>query len=319
MLSLNQYPRAAQRFYDCLKNPPDRGGGLHSWIMSRVNRGFIAGLDPEDIHHAIARAQPRGIRRGEIEEAIDRVLHEQKIGAYTPAPRPSPVLKHGKAALHRMINKGKIEDEVDMIEESPVRLWCEPRDHAALLLETLFKPDDLLWTDEFERPGIPGENIKPAKEHIEQFGNGGYIPPFIIINPLTGELAPRKSAPGETYRGDNNVREYRYCMIEFDDLGLEDQIRFWSAVRLPIVALVFSGGKSIHAWLQVSKLAEITTAEQWESTIKNHLYARLFKPLGADGACSTPAHLSRLPGHYRAEKQSMQRLLWLSSEGRPIC
>jgi hypothetical protein len=85
------------------------------------------------------------------------------------------------------------------------------------------------------------------------------------------------------------------------------------------VALIDSAGKSIHAWLDVQKLAPVSTSEEWEKNIKNRLYDRLLTPLGVDGACSNPARLLRLPGHFREEKGKYQRLLWLSPEGRPIC
>jgi len=129
----------------------------------------------------------------------------------------------------------------------------------------------------------------------------------------------KKSGNGETLRGDLSVKEYRYCVVEFDDLSREDQIRFWSAAKLPIVVLIDSGGKSIHAWLQVSKLAEVKAPEQWQSNIKGWLYDRLLIPLGVDAACNNPSRLSRLPGHFRQDKESMQRLLWLSNEGKPLC
>ena len=105
----------------------------------------------------------------------------------------------------------------------------------------------------------------------------------------------------------------------FDTQSREDQIRFRSVAKLPFVALIDSGGKSIHAWLDVQKMAKVETKERWVKEIKGHLYDRLLTPLGVDGACSNPARLSRLPGHLRAEKGGYPRLLWLSAEGREIC
>jgi hypothetical protein len=91
--------------------------------MSTVNLGIIAGKDPQEIHDSILQAQPYGIRRGEIEEAINKALHDHQAGTYTPRPRPEPIIKDGKAALQRIISQGKFSDEVDLIESSPVRLW----------------------------------------------------------------------------------------------------------------------------------------------------------------------------------------------------
>jgi len=97
-----------------------------------------------------------------------------------------------------------------------------------------------------------------------------------------------------------------------------EQLKFWSSAKLPVVALIHSGGKSIHAWIDVQKRAKVECAEDWQTHIRGYLHDRLLAPLGVDAACSNPARLSRLPGHYREEKGQYQRLLWLSAEGRHI-
>jgi hypothetical protein len=185
---------------------------------------------------------------------------------------------------------------------------------AILILKTLFKPDEKVFIGDRHNT----DTIRPVGEWINDLNNGGTTVPFIIINPLNGIPAPTKSGDKTTLRGDANVATYRYCMAEFDTLSREDQIRFWAAVKLPIVCLIDSGGKSIHAWIDVQKLATVETLEQWQTEIKNRLYDQILIPLGVDAACSNPARLSRLPGHYREEKQAWQRLLWLSPEGRSI-
>jgi len=190
---------------------------------------------------------------------------------------------------------------------------------AILLLETIYKKTDLLWMGERHQAGNIGDTIRSVSDWITYFHNGAKTAPHIILNPLTGAPAPTKTGDKTTLRGDGNIAAYRFCLAELDNLSREDQIRFWSAVKLPIVCLIDSGGKSIHAWLQVSKLATVTSSEQWSAEIKGRLYDRILTPLGVDAACFTPARLSRLPGHYRTEKGAWQRLLWLSAEGRPIC
>jgi len=190
---------------------------------------------------------------------------------------------------------------------------------AILLLETLYRPEDLLWVGDRNEPGSIGDTVRTAGEWIAIFRNGGATAPHIIPNPLTGTPAPTKAGDKISLRGDSNVATYRFCMVEFDNLNKVDQIRFWSAIKLPIVCLIDSGGKSIHAWLEVSKLAQVERSGEWEEHVKCSLYNEILMPLGVDTACSNPARLSRLPGHYRSEKQAWQRLLWLSPEGRPIC
>jgi hypothetical protein len=190
---------------------------------------------------------------------------------------------------------------------------------AILLLETLYEPTDLIFIGDRHDKGVMGDTIRSAGEWIEYFRKGGKTAPFIIINPLNGIPTTTKSGDKTTLRGDGNIKTLLHCLTEFDGLSREDQIRFWSAVKLPIVALIDSGGKSIHAWLDVQKLAKVETPEQWAIQIKSRLYDKILTPLGVDPACSNPARLSRLPGHFREEKNAWQRLLWLSHEGRPIC
>jgi hypothetical protein len=189
---------------------------------------------------------------------------------------------------------------------------------AILFLETLYESDDTIWIGERHDSGVIGDAIRTRDEWIDCFKNSGITAPFIIINPLTGKEGRAKDG-NPSFRCDETVKTYRYAMAEFDTLPRKDQIRFWTAAKIPIVALIDSGGKSVHAWLDVSKLAKVETPEQWSTEIKGRLYDRLLVPMGIDAACANPSRLSRLPGHYREEKQAWQRLLWLSPEGKPIC
>jgi hypothetical protein len=202
-----------------------------------------------------------------------------------------------------------IQDEADLWEASPIRVDWTPDQDALYFLPFMFKPDDLIFIGDHHEPGVKNQNIKNVSAWISYFKNGGKTAPHIIINPLSGLPAEKKTGAGETFRGDGNVKEFRYCIAEFDLLSREDQFRFWTAVKLPVACLIDSGGKSIHAWI---KLSEITKADQWEKEIKGQLYEQGLIPLGVDRACSNPARLSRLPGHFRADKGKYQRLLWLA-------
>ena len=312
-----------ERYHEALKNfPTPGGGGAHPYELKIANLGFIAGLSADQIFQDIRRSAPQGSRRipdREISEAVNKAMQDHNGGTYTPRPRPAPVVQNGKVALQKIMGQGRIRDDADLWEASPIRLWEEPKDDPALLLETLYEPTDLIWIGERVQPGTVGDTIRTTGEWITFLQDGGKTGPHIIPNPLTGAPATKKTGGGETYRGDGNISSYRYCMAEFDDLSREDQIRFWSAVKLPIVALIDSGGKSIHAWIDVQQWAKVETPEQWQTEIKTKLYDQLLIPYGVDSACSNAARLSRLTGHFRTEKEAWQHLLWLSKEGRPIC
>jgi len=91
-----------------------------------------------------------------------------------------------------------------------------------------------------------------------------------------------------------------------------EQLAFWWGYRAaPIVALIDSGGKSIHALLRV----DAPSREAWEADVEQRLFSRVLCPLGCDAACRNESRLSRLPGHFRREKNQWQRLLYLNPEG----
>jgi hypothetical protein len=312
---------ALHRYRAALDEIPPPGRGCHVSLLSVANRGVLAGLDGEKIFEDIRGHIPPGRRRvsdREIQEAINKALNNHNATTFTPQQRSAPIVRDGKVALQRIIDQGQYTDEADLREASPIRLPDDSDRDATLFLSTLYQPEDLIWIGERYQAGIRGETIRTRDEWIAYYRTEGTKSSHIILNPLSGLPVPKKNGDGITLRGDVNVLSYRHCLVEFDTLSRAEQIRFWSSVEVPVVALIDSGNKSIHAVIDVQKLAKVETAEQWQARIKGDLYERLLVPLGVDAACSNPARLSRLPGHFREEKKAWQRLLWLAPEGRRI-
>ena len=306
---------AIDRYNENLSNPVASGAGYHSWEMSTADRGVMAGVAPEQIFADIKRVMLPGKRRitdSIIWNTIKRALADHSKGTFTPRPQPKPIINNSDATLQKIIESAVITTEADLWEDSPVRLTGEPAEDAVLLMENRYDGNNFLWAADRHEPGTPS-TIRPVLEWISLITAGKIkLPPFFIINPLTGMPAQKKSGDGITYRGDDNIKRFRYCLAEFDNLSREDQIKFWSACKLPIRALIDSGNKSIHALIDVQKLANVQTLTDWATHIKGRLYNQILVPMGVDAACSNPSRLSRLPGHYREEKKSFQKLLWLS-------
>lgn len=306
---------AIDRYQDNLNNPQAPGNGCHSWIMSTANLGILSQIDPQRIQTDIRRVVPAGtraIRDKEINDAINKAMMDHSKGTFTPQPRPKPIINNSDATLQKIIESAVITTEADLWDSSPVRLFDEPAADAVLLLENRYDGNDFLWAADRHEPGTPS-TIRSVCEWIMLITASKIkLPPFFIINPLSGLPAPKKSGEGITYRGDDNIKRFRYCLAEFDNLSREDQIKFWSACKLPIRALIDSGNKSIHALIDIQKLANVQTLTDWSAHIKGRLYNQILVPMGVDAACSNPSRLSRLPGHYREEKKSFQKLLWLS-------
>lgn len=310
------------RYQERLAKIPAPGGGCHVSLLGVANLGIMGGVDPETLFQDIRQTIPSGTRAihdKEINDAINKAVMDRSEGTFTPRPRPRPIINNSDATLQNIIESAVITTEADLWEDSPVRLTGEPAADTVLLMENRYDGNDFLWAADKHEPGTSC-TIRPACEWISLITAGKIeLPPFFIINPLSGLPAQKKSGAGITYRGDDNIKRFRYCLAEFDNLSREDQIKFWSACKLPIRALIDSGNKSIHALIDVQKLAKVQTLTDWFAHIKGRLYNQILVPMGVDAACSNPSRLSRLPGHYREEKKSLQKLLWLSPKENEKC
>lgn len=301
------------RFSEALRSCPRSGAGVHSWILSCANLAAIAGVSPADAERDILQAMTRPPSpAAEVGAAVRKAYAEHKPGmTFTPRtiapakPKPRPM------TAAAFIARGDGATEADWFEASPVRIDWEPGPKdAAHLLRVLYRP----WEHVFcgERYG-GADGVRMAADWIAAFDDGRPVPPHFIPNPLTGREHP---LPGGklSKRGDSAVAGFLYAVAEFDGLSKPEQLAFWWGFRTaPIVALIDSGGKSVHAILRV----ECETRADWEREIEGKLFPRVLVPLGCDPQCRNEARLSRLPGHYRAEKGAWQRLLYLNPEGTP--
>ena len=137
----------------------------------------------------------------------------------------------------------------------------------------------------------------------------GYDYPLFCVNPLTGEPNEKNS-----FRSDDNVKEYRYVLLESDKLPLGQQVALIRGLELPVVAMTFSGNQSIHVLVRVDALPGvglIKDKSDWDRAIKNGIFPQLV-PLGFDPATKNPARLGRMPGLRRPDKDEFQRLLYLN-------
>ena len=126
--------------------------------------------------------------------------------------------------------------------------------------------------------GIDNASIKGESE-------GGA---FIRFNPLDGE--------GET---DANVTDFRYCLVESDNDSIEKQYALLIKMKLPIICLVHSGNKSLHAIVRVDAGVDGKTFK--ERT--NFIYQFCQKNgLNIDPNVKNASRYSRMPGIKRGDK-----------------
>jgi hypothetical protein len=143
--------------------------------------------------------------------------------------------------------------------------------------------------------------------------SGGKDGVWFLVNPVDGRYRrnPRQGNK-PSRRSQESVTAFRFAVLESDEADLTDWLKCLVQMPLPIAAIYESGGRSIHALVQVNA----QTKDAWDDKmrrIKPHLIT-----LGADPGALTAVRLSRLPQAERGER--LQKLLYLAPNptGIPI-
>ena len=197
------------------------------------------------------------------------------------------------------------------VEEQELHLpdtW-EPAQQLKSYLQALFEPDEYVAyvTESF----MAADRRRPAKgcwdrtagQLIEELDACGgdvgkvmgdcdpEIGAWICFNPVDG-----------TGRKDANVTSYRYALVECDNMEPGKQLAAIHQMELPCAALVYSGGKSIHAIVRVNA----PDYAEYRKRV-DYLYATCQKNgLTLDQQNRNPSRLSRMPGILRAgQKQAL--------------
>jgi len=305
-----------ERYATKLRELPPPGVGCHNSLPGPANVGVMLGLSREQIFSDIKASIKPGSRKipdKEIYDAISFSESDCKKGD-NKTKRYKPV-KHvkqkntfdGDKFRDALVQQSIGYTEADLWEMSPYRLdWQAGVNDSLAVLTLLYSDDEIIYIGE-----IKGKCIKTVAEWKEWLRAGNSMP-FLILNPLSGKDHKTKSGT-MSCRCDKAVNDYRFALVEFDNIPKVDQVRFWHSVIvndiLDVAALVDSGNKSIHAWIRL----DLADEAEWNEKVRGTLYdadVGIMAKAGADPACKNPARLSRLPGHTR-DNGNIQKLLYL--------
>jgi len=178
----------------------------------------------------------------------------------------------------------------------------DPVGQLVKYLETLFEASENVGyvTDSWEKDGkyLPSKGAydRTAGELIQLLNKcngdigkviGDYkqeAGAWIRFNPLDG-----KGVKNE------NVTDFRYALVESDDMPIDQQHAIYRELELPIACLVHSGKKSLHAIVRI----EAGTYEEYRKRV-DYLYNVCKKNgLKVDNQNRNPSRLSRMPGIIR--------------------
>ncbi len=150
------------------------------------------------------------------------------------------------------------------------------------------------WVEYFFVDGVPSSNA------------GAWVRP----NPCN----PQGTGAGGSVK-DCDICAWKFLLIESDVIPIEVQLALFSKIKLPLSAVILSGGISAHAWVRV----DARNAEDFSEFARRILST--LQPFGVDQANKNPSRLSRLPEGRRvigAVGEGIQSLLWLNPAAKPI-
>lgn len=107
---------------------------------------------------------------------------------------------------------------------------------------------------------------------------------WVRFNPLDGQGVKN-----------SNVTAFRYALVESDSMDLSMQLAIIRKLELPVAAVVYSGGKSVHAIVHI----DANDIEEYKKRV-DYLYSICKKNgLEVDQQNKNPSRLSRMPGFIR--------------------
>ena len=230
-------------------------------------------------------------------------------------------VEHGWAPKHEAGRILSLDDSIEYEGSIIGEGWAESREfeepkqwqpekELTRYLETLFQPEEIFGfvTESFSKANKDGQvKLVPANKGIytKKVGDvvnqlktgtiedviGSYDHKggaWIRFNPLDGNGV-----------NNENVTDFRYALVESDNMDLEAQNGLIRQLNLPVAVLLYSGGKSVHAIVRI----EADDQKEYKERV-NYLYDICKKNgMVIDTQNRNPSRLSRMPGCERGDKK----------------
>jgi hypothetical protein len=232
------YP-LSQKTLALLQAPPEPGE-THHWLP-RVAGGLRNLLDAETCYRFLRHCcdkyvHHREVPDREIREAVNYVYGAKNVPGLKAYAWPDP----DAAMIARTL--ATTPTFFDVTQELPLE--------ASQVLPKLFAAGELVCTGPDSKTAI----VRPLEECLAD----AHLQQFIVVNPMRGRQSLNQQ--GEpSVRCQSNVLRRRHVVAEFDDASLskpqQAQLITRLATFVPLMLVVDSGGKSLHAWFRVEQLA----------------------------------------------------------------
>ena len=151
--------------------------------------------------------------------------------------------------------------------------------------------------------------LKVDRKALGSFERGHAHGVWFLANPIDAQYHYNPRQGGYSRRSEESITSFRHVVLESDCLPVEQWLRILVQIRIPIVSIVSSGSKSLHALGRI----EAESKADWDRAVRGWM-PHLVK-VGADRNALTAIRLTRLPGCYRGDR--LQELLYLNPD--PQC
>jgi hypothetical protein len=288
---------------------PESGSGtraVHNWILSAANASRSFGRSPDQASDFIASAIVgcgRHVSQREIQEAVEKAYNAKVDGGGTARPKwPEADLD----LIEKIVADANGFGIADLQERSPIR-FSDELSHSAEVVEALLGCDDetlvCIGPSSYE---FTTDSFTSLKGQLPQAQ-------FIVPSPMSARIW--KKDTGElSAKGNANTGPRRNIVVEFDITKLDKAgkptqwaplIDRWEAAGItvkdamaaliwhlkqtgPLVCVVDSAGKSLHAWFYCA-------GESEEPGSKLRKFFEYAVAIGADPATWTRSQFVRMP------------------------
>ena len=316
-----------------------RRGATWDGLKDLTFWAVAAGLSADDVI-TDARAQGVTNRRADILRGMEPA--RPKVDAWNAAhangrtarsayrPKPKPPKPKPSRAVEDCVEAGRrglCTSSAALMSLSPVDVrHMDAAGQRRAQLAAMFDRPDLqaLPVGIAPRSGawIPraGHDFMPVTDWLSDGARLATAGELVKINPFTG--ASENRADGKPHLATNaTVAAFPNALMEFDELPLSDQCAFWygalTLYRLPVAALVYSGGKSIHGVVRV----DCATRAEFDKAadLARRTFATSPNPsMRLDvQSLALPIAGARLAGCVRADTRRAQRLLYVAQAATP--
>ena len=202
---------------------------------------------------------------------------------------------------HVVVNTNWVEGR----EIIPPADW-DPAQEIIRYLEALFEPDEKVGyvMQSYEKDGryVPANKgaydrtAGQLTELLKRYGDIGAV--LGDYNPKAGAWIRFNPLDGKGIKNEN-VSEFRYALVESDNVDIETQNAIIRELELPVAVLVYSGKKSLHAIVHI----DADNYEEYRRRV-DFLYQICQKNgLQPDTQNRNPSRLSRIPGVQRGNNR----------------